>query len=371
MTDGLRAGRAYWRVGPALAAALSTALVAGAGCSLHSTPAVAEPDDIEMTVLFIGDAGEPDPRDPGAPLDSLYAHAAAAPGRTVILFLGDNIYPDGIPDPAAPDYPDAVRRLREQVRAVPHGARGIFVPGNHDWASSGPSGLYAIRRQEALITELAEGRDVRLLPENGCPGPVALDAGRVRLIMVDTHWWLHSYLVEDELSDCPTDVHTATDVLRQQVRPTMPGQIVIVTGHHPLMTGGKHGGYCGITAPFNRWAGSPQDILSSANRTMRDSLTAAFEENPPFIYAAGHDHNLQVLRGPPEARYLVVSGAGSYSKATCSVHMRESYFSAHNRIGFIRLDIMRGGGALLSVHHFDREGNGGLAWSRWLEEPGS
>jgi hypothetical protein len=225
----------------------------------------------------------------------------------------------------------------------------------------------AIRLQQALIRQLAEGRNVRLLPENGCPGPVSVDAGRLRLILVDTHWWLHDYIVTDASSNCPTDVHTATAALREQVRPVHTNQVTVVAGHHPLMTGGKHGGYCGITAPFNRFVSSPQDILSAKNRTMRDSLAAAFAGQPPLVYAAGHDHNLQVLRGLPDARYLLVSGAGSDPKATCAVHMRETYYSAHNRTGFMRLDIMRGSGVLLSVYHFDSEGNGGLYYTRWLE----
>jgi hypothetical protein len=343
------------------------ALLLCGACIRAPAPVSIAPEEIETTLLLIGDAGEPDPRQLGAPLDSVAAHAARAPERTFVVFLGDNIYPDGIPDPTAPDYPDARRRLAAQVHAVPHGAQGIFVPGNHDWASSGPFGLTAIRLQQALIRQLAEGRNVRLLPENGCPGPVSIDAGRLRLVVVDTHWWLHDYIVTDASSNCPTDVHTATAALRELVRPTHENQVMVVAGHHPLMTGGKHGGYCGITAPFNRFAGSPQDILSTRNRAMRDSLAAAFDGQPPLVYAAGHDHNLQVLRGLPDARYLLVSGAGSDPKATCAVHMRETYYSAHNRTGFMRLDIMRGSGVLLSVYHFDSGGNGGLQYTRWLE----
>jgi hypothetical protein len=328
---------------------------------------VLEPAEIEATLLLVGDAGEPDPRHAGAPLDSVHAQAAEAPGRTIVLFLGDNVYPDGIPAEGAMEWADARRRLQAQVRAVPPGARGIFVMGNHDWASGAAFGLHAVRLQEALIADLAEGRDVRVLPGNGCPGPATVEAGRLRLVLVDTQWWLHSYIVTDESSDCPTNLHTVTAALREQVRPAFEGQVVVAAGHHPLMTGGKHGGYCGITAPVNRFVASSQDILSGKNRALRDSLTSAFAGQAPLVYAAGHDHNLQVLRGQPAARYLLVSGAGSYTKATCAVHMRESYYSAHYRSGFMRLDVMRGGGVLLRVYHFDRQGRGGLDYSRWLE----
>ena len=325
------------------------------------------PADIETTLLLIGDAGEPDPRESGPALDSMSAQASLAPGRTIIVFLGDNVYPEGMPEEGRAEWEDARRRLASQVNAVPRGAQGIFVPGNHDWANTGPFGLYAIRLQERVIASLAQGRNVRMLPSNGCPGPVALDAGRLRLIALDTQWWLHSYIVRDSLSKCATDPAAVTAALRAQVGAKQDGRVTFVAGHHPLMTGGEHGGYCGITGPFRRFGGRGQDITSSRNRIMRDSIEQAFAVNPPLAYAAGHEHNLQVLRGGPNVRYLLVSGAGSEAKTTCAVWMRESYHVVQRRSGFMRVDILRNKGVLLRVFNYSDGGVGGLAYSRWLE----
>jgi hypothetical protein len=325
------------------------------------------PEEIETTVFLIGDAGEPDPREIGVPLDSLAVQAAAAPERTIIMYLGDNVYPEGMPEEGAAEWADSRRRLEAQVMAVPPGALGIFMPGNQDWAGEAPYGLYSIRQQERLIASLAQGRDVRMLPGNGCPGPVTLDVGRLRLVVVDTQWWLHDYIVHDEESDCTSDTGLVTAALREQVRPNRADQVVIAAGHHPLMTGGAHGGYCGVSGPFRRFGGRTQDIMSKANRTMRDSLESAFAPHPPLIFAAGHEHNLQVLSGRPNAHYLLVSGAGSDSKVACAVRLRESYFTSQHMNGFMRVDIMRGSGVLLRVYHYDARGAGGLAWSQWLE----
>jgi hypothetical protein len=350
----------------AAAAVAVVAIFVASACSHTLQPAELAPTDIETTLLLIGDAGEPDPRHVGAPLDSLFAHASQAPERTIVAFLGDNIYPAGVPVGDAARTADARRRLEAQVVTVPHGARGFFVPGNHDWAFVEPDGLYSIRLQEQWVAELARGRDVRLLPTNGCPGPVPIEAGRLRLVLLDTQWFLHPYIVRDSLTHCPNDVGEVTALLREQVAPGRPDQVVVVAAHHPLMTGGKHGGYCGITGPYNRFARSRQDILSSVNRAMRDSLESAFATHPPLVYAAGHDHNLQVLRGR-SAAFLLVSGAGSYSKVGCAVRMRESLYTSQHRSGFMRLDILRAGGVLLRVYHFQRDGTGGLAYTRWLE----
>jgi len=143
--------------------------------------------------------------------------------------------------------------------------------------------------------------------------------------------------------------------------------VVFVVAHHPLMTGGAHGGYCGITGPYRRFGGSSQDILSGANRTMRDSIRSAFTGRPPLAYVAGHDHNLQVLRGGRNVNYILVSGAGSASKTECAVKMRESYYVTQHRAGFMRVDIMRGKGVLLRVYRYPAGKHGALAYTRWLE----
>ncbi|HEY9229074.1 MAG TPA: metallophosphoesterase [Gemmatimonadaceae bacterium] len=347
--------------------ALALLVIGGASCRplTYDTPA---PQEIETSLFLIGDAGEPDPREVGAPLDSLTAQAAVAPQRSVIVFLGDNVYEEGIPEDGRAEYADARRRLEAQVHAVPPGVRAIFIPGNHDWGREGPYGLFSIRRQERMIDTLAGESDIRLLPGNGCPGPVSIDVGRLRLVMLDTQWWLHDYIVRDAASRCTSlTIGNVTSALRQQVKAPGSGRVVVVAGHHPLMTGGEHGSYCGVTGPFRRFAGRSQDILGGANRRMRDSIESAFREIPPLVYAAGHDHSLQVLRTGRNAPYVLVSGAGSAPKASCAVRLRESLYTSPHRSGFMRLDIMRGGGVLLRVFRFTSSGSGGIAYSHWLE----
>jgi hypothetical protein len=325
-------------------------------------------DQIETTLFFIGDAGEPDPRQVGSPLDSLAAQAAVAPERTIIVFLGDNVYPGGIPAEGAAEWADARRRLEAQVRSVPARATGIFLPGNHDWADETAFGLYSIRLQERMIASLAQGRNVRLLPGDGCPGPVPVDFGRLRLIGLDSQWWLHSYIVRDSSSHCPVStMGEVTAALRSEVRPPGERRVVLVAAHHPLMTGGAHGGYCGVTGPYRRFGGSSQDILSSANRTMRDSIRSAFAGHPPLAFVAGHDHTLQVLRGGQNVNYILVSGAGSPGKTECAVRMRESYYVTQHRAGFMRIDILKRKGVLLRVFRYPATSHGAVAYTRWLE----
>ncbi|MGE5230094.1 MAG: hypothetical protein ACM3NS_00035, partial [Deltaproteobacteria bacterium] len=157
-------------------------------------PAVAPPvpagAGVETTLFLIGDAGAPAPG--GEPVLQALARALeTAAGERLVVFLGDNAYPRGLPDSSSPDRPEMERRLDTQTDVVlAAGVRGIFLPGNHDWAEHGPDGWDAILRQERWIS----GRGapaVTLLPGDGCPGPSVVDVGsRLRLILLDTQWWL-------------------------------------------------------------------------------------------------------------------------------------------------------------------------------------
>ena len=362
-------------------AMLLGAIGAMAGCGGPRVPTPA-PAAIVETIFLIGDAGEPDPRLPSTVLDSLASQAAIVGPRATILFLGDNVYPAGTTEPLAPNYPDALRRLDAQIRAVPSGATGIFLPGNHDWADGGQGGffgaatasdgLFIIRRQGALIPQRPKqrGATIMMLPQGGCPGPAVVDRERVRLILLDTQWWLHNSIVRDSISDdretgCTTHtVGEITQAIRDSLRTTRPGQTVIVAAHHPLRTGGPHGGYCGAFALFRRWANTSQDLFGKNYAMMRDSVNSALATRPPLIFAAGHDHSLQVMRGRTSS-YVLVSGAGSLGKGECAARLRQSLYVGQATSGFMRLDFAAGDSVLLRVYRYDNHVQGEV-FSQWL-----
>jgi hypothetical protein len=131
-------------------------LVLSAGCSRvirepePLAPAV-EPSAIETSLFLIGDAGAPN--NDGEPvLAALERQVSEAPARKAIVFLGDNIYPTGLPDTGASGRDQAERQLLAQIEVgVRTGTPTYFVPGNHDWDYMGPGGWEAIRRQSAFI----------------------------------------------------------------------------------------------------------------------------------------------------------------------------------------------------------------------------
>lgn len=348
------------------------------------------PDEVAVSLYLIGDAGKPDSA--GEPVLMALRHdLASRRSERVVVFLGDNAYPRGLPAPGQPGRPEAERHLAAQVEAITaSGARGYFVPGNHDWAEHGAEGWDAIKRQQAFV-DSAGGGQVSLEPGGGCPGPSVVDIGsRLRLVLVDTHWWLHSGpKPRDPESTCAADAESEiVDSLRVALRGG-PRRVVVLAGHHPLRSGGTHGGHFGwkehlfplrailpsLWIPLP-WIGSlyptarqegisSQDMASRAYQRLVKAFRRAMATTPPALYAAGHEHNLQVLSGGA-ARVELVSGSGFYGHASAAPAIRGTLF-AKRASGFARLDVPRAGPARLAVLEVDAEGGSREVFSTEVE----
>lgn len=360
-----------------------TCLVAGlVACAAPPPPVpvpALPPSQIETSLYLIGDAGAPDTiREPV--LQALRQELGSHGGRRLVIFLGDNAYPRGLPAPGQPGRHNAEFNLAAQVETITEsGARGFFVPGNHDWAKHSDEGWAAIQRQAAFIDSAGRGL-VALRPRGGCPGPDVVDVGsRLRLILLDTQWWLHhGPKPRDPVSQCPADAEgEIVDSLRAALAHAS-GRLVVVAAHHLLVSGGEHGGHfnwrdhifplraavswlwiplplLGSLYPSARVEGiSSQDVTSRLYRRMINAFTRAFALAPPSLYASGHDHNLQVIRDGP-AKLLLVSGAGIYGHTSEVVPIRGTLF-ARDVSGYARLDIPSSGPGRLAIVEVDQSG---------------
>ncbi len=350
--------------------------------------------DVVTSVFLIGDAGSASETDPV--LQELTRQATAAPRTSAIVFLGDNLYPRGMPDTSAFDRKEKEERLDRQVAVARNsGIMAYFVPGNHDWARMTREGWDAVRRSEAFIRERGEGK-ARQIPRNGCPGPEIVDVGRtIRLVALDTQWWLHRSDFPRPIDSVSTCVNYSEELITRrlaQVLADSGGRRVIVAAHHPIATRSEHSGYftlihhlfplrayrsylwiplplLGSLYPMARGHGMfgyAQDMGSRAYTHMRSQLFRAMAEHPPMLYAAGHDHNLQVFRGPVAA-YSVVSGSGTFGHQSPVGWTRNTIY-AISRPGFMRLDVNRAGRVRLSVTAIERDGSAREAAAIWLTE---
>ncbi len=331
-------------------------------------------------ILLLGDGGQPKPDEPV--LKTLKAWAQKMSEKTSIVFLGDNMYPDGMTEEKQHE---ASTRLDPQIEVVKStDTHGLFIPGNHDWTNGKEEGYRALLAQEKYIND-AFSRPPKFLPRGGSPGPVTLElpelAPVVRLIVLDTQWWLHQH--EKPKKSPETVIAELKDALDTELP-------VIVVGHHPLQSYGVHGGFydwkahlfplrvakkwlwipvpiVGSLYPLTRWhvIKSDQDLNSARNKNMVAQLNAALstaKKTPLLIYASGHDHSLQVLKGDA-TDYLLVSGLASSEKTTEVSHGDNTLF-AHQHTGFMAIDFLTDGRVLLRIVE---PGEKNVLFHHWLK----
>jgi hypothetical protein len=277
-----------------------------------------------------------------------WSAALARDSAVKLLLLGDIIYPEGMHPADNPAFARDSAIVQSQVNLVAgpsarrYGAIAWFLAGNHDWGHArDTAGVERLRNlEEFLDRRRGDGVRVWLRPEAGTPGPHVVDFANSRLLLYDTAWWM---LARDEAMK-QRMLRTTRDAV------TSAGdRIVIAAAHHPFRSAASHGGLVpfwktvGVRFLMARSGAVLQDLNSAPYRELRDGLLDAFSAGRrPLLLAAGHDHNLQVIRADsaPEPLYSLVSGSGS--KVTRVGHI-EGMMYRHAAPGYMRLVIQRGG----------------------------
>lgn len=292
----------------------------------------------EHTIFLIGDAGKAKESDPVLRL--LKKEFQEAGEHSSVVFLGDNIYPKGLPEVGMPGRERAEGILDAQINTVKDAAgKAYFIPGNHDWAYPDKiGGRKAILRQEAYIEEKLANKQA-FLPDNACGDPVAVEVEKdLAIIFIDSHWFLHDWEKEPEMNE-GCEVKTRFEFREKLIEliDEYDGGHILLALHHPIFTNGPHGGYfslqdhlfplskinkhlflplpiIGSIYPSLRYLGvSPQDLGHPLNQQLIQILQDVTYKKGNILFASGHEHALQYFRDASTVsdRHYIVSGAGS------------------------------------------------------------
>jgi hypothetical protein len=327
----------------------------------------AQSDPIIHSVFLIGDTGKDT-----IPSEAMYLMAFEAIGNEncSVVLLGDNVYPKG--NLSGKNDAFEKRVLFSQIELLSTFSGKVFmIPGNHDWRAGKTTGLKSVKYQAALTNDYSKHNSIIqnsgsiYFPDPGKPGPYAVDIHKsVKLIMIDSQWWLHYDLFHQVETNSDNSVREEKarfliklDSILNDAEKN--NQLPIVVGHHPVFTNGSHSHkrepfrLAFNYTPFHvfSWLGLNrllrQDITQPRYKQFRRALNQVFMKHPNVIYASGHEHNMQYLTN--QKTHHIVSGSGS--KITpLDRYKFPAKFMDDQQHGFFRISLHQSGAVTLEAY---------------------
>ncbi len=323
--------------------------------SLH-----AQEDTISQRIVLIGDAGQL--TNGKHPVVDAVRNRIKLDKKTTVIFLGDNLYRNGLPDDQSSTYNASRAVLDSQLSVADSSPAKVYmIPGNHDWQNGSPGGYDAILRQQLYVDFLGK-KNVKYYPEDGCPGPVEVDLGNdVVVILFDSQWWIHPYDKPGIESDC--NFKTKDQLVAQiaDIASRNSRKLIIIACHHPFKSNGVHGGLftlkqhifpftdifqsayiplpvIGSIYPIARSVfGTPQDLKHPNYADMADRISTAVKAVAPnVIFVAGHEHNLQHIKD--SSYHYIISGGGCKDQRVSK--SKKSLFTTES-MGFTVLEVSK------------------------------
>jgi len=314
------------------------------------------------TFFLLGDAGNDDNPLIAGKLDVLKKRLSRSSSKGTLLFLGDNIYPAGMPAKGKPERAAAEQKIDFQIAiAKAFKGRSIFIPGNHDWYSEGKEGLL---RESGYVTDQL-GKD-SFLPKKGCPLEEIVINEKTALLLVDSQWYLENWDDDPEIND-DCDLKTREDFLEELEERLDENQhrLVILAVHHPLVSNGPHGGQyswrkqlfptnsdfpipiVGSLINLLRSASgtSPQDIRNRKYTEFSRRVMTLLQGRKNVVVVSGHEHNLQYLER--EGIRQVISGAGSKIESARAI-WREDF--SYGGTGYATLQVYEKGESVITYY---------------------
>lgn len=222
-----------------------------------------------------------------------------------VISTGDNFYPDGV---LSAEDSQFIYSFENVYRAPSLQVRWYPVLGNHDYILNPDAQVDYTKRSSRWY-----------LPSRYYDTSFAIGNDSVLFVFLDTD------PIDRELRRLPYDSikYPEGSVTKQlqwleQVLSSSHAKWKIVTGHHPVHTGGT-----------NRH--------NKRTRNMRNLLQPVFERYNVDMYLCGHEHHLEYLKPKKKPTHYIISGAGS-SNGHMGYLKRYRKFAA-KKLGFVTMSL--------------------------------
>lgn len=312
--------------------------------------------EIAHSFYLIGDGGNSPLGTQTEALKDFKTELSKASNKSTALFLGDNVYPKGMPKKNHEQREFAEHQLNVQTQATKE-FKGltIFIPGNHDWYSDGLKGL---KRQENYIEDIL-GKNT-FLPENGCPIKKVNISDEIVLIIIDSQWYLTNWDKHPTINDdCEIKTRFLFFEEFEGLIKKARGKTTIIAMHHPMFTNGPHGGQYSfgqhmspipilgtLKNVIRKTSGiTNTDLQNSKYNEFKKRIVTLSQQNDKIIFVSGHEHSLQYI--VEDNIPQIVSGAGSKTNPTRNVGGGQFSYGAS---GYARLDVFNDGSSYIRFY---------------------
>jgi len=318
-------------------------------------------EDLDKTMYLIGDTGEMQ-NGVSQGMQALQSYFSQHYTKDAYLvFLGDNIYPNGFPSKKSATQDNAKIILDNHFEVIKYfKGQTVFIPGNHDWRKEN------IERIDNQKDYIKDNSKAKWMPKVSCGIDGEDISDDIYLLTIDSQWLLSDWDKTPKVNKKCNQIKTRAQFYTEFETELKKNQnkTVIVALHHPLLTNGVHGGIVPpkkhvfpldkpIPVPglasilaFARSSGvSAQDVNNMAYQHMKDRLTAIAKRWNKVIFASGHEHSLQLIE--EDDIIQIVSGSGSktsFVKAKANTQFKSS------TQGFVKLDIYKNGKTVVKFY---------------------
>ncbi|MGO4919217.1 metallophosphoesterase [Maribacter spongiicola] len=330
--------------------------------------------EISHTFYLIGDAGLSPIGDMNPALKIFKNRLDKADKNSTAIFLGDNIYPAGLPDPkdSTVAYRTAKNHLDAQLNTLnDFKGRPLFIPGNHDWYTEGLIGLE--REENYIKSVLKEKEKDPFLPENGCPIDVVEIGDDVAIITIDSEWYLTNWDKRPDINDkCDIKSREKFFLELEDAIKDYRDRTTVIAMHHPTNSYGEHGGQYSIRKQFypkemavplpvlgsfinvlrSTSGASIEDVNNKRYRELMNRVTTLAQYSDRVIFASGHEHTLQYIveNNTPQ----IVSGSGA--KEGFTNLLNGSQFNT-GKMGYATLEVYKDGSSRVRFYGVGDDNN--------------
>jgi hypothetical protein len=224
-----------------------------------------------------------------------------------------------------------LRRLFSTLTQFDNG-KIIVIPGDRDWADSGPEGWKNVRKLQKLIKDFNHS-NIQWVLKKGCPGPGLISlTPDISLVTINTQWWNHPYNKPGP-ADADCKISTTNDFKEEleDIIDDESGGNLLIAGHFPVISLGEYGGnfsarihlfplteindYLYLPLPiigsfypsYRKNIGTAKDISNEYFENFRKLIGNIITYRQSLIYLSGHEYNLQILK--KENNYFINSGS--------------------------------------------------------------